>query len=119
MKYNQAVHIQIPKYIFVIVNNLFEIQKNISMHGDAGNLNRNVSKIKESLEEFGITYEDPQGEFFNETRTDLDATISGQCVENLYVVDVIKPIIRASMSGISQVIQKGIVVVESKNEGNK
>jgi hypothetical protein len=119
MKYGQGLQVSVPKYIFVLANNLFEIEKKIAINGDSGNFSRNVSKMKEALEENGISYENPEGEPFNETRTDLDASISGQGTENLYVVDVIKPIIRAGTAGISTVIQKGIVVVESRNNGEE
>lgn len=119
MKISPGMQISIPKDTILIINNLFEIEKKISIHGDAGNLLRNVTKIREVIEAQGLTFEDPQGQAFNQTRADLDATISGEGTENLYVVDVIKPIIRVSISGISQVVQKGIVVVESKSEGNQ
>jgi len=75
--------------------------------------------MRESLEEEGVTYEDPQGQNFNQTRTDLDATIAGEGTDNLIVVDVIKPIIRGNAAGMSHVIQKGIVVVETKKEGSE
>jgi hypothetical protein len=119
MKISPGTQISIPKDTILIINNLFEIEKKISIHGDVGNLLRNVIKIREVIEAQGLIFEDPQGQAFNQTRVDLDATISGEGTENLYVVDVIKPIIRISISGISQVVQKGIVVVESKSEGNQ
>ena len=68
------------------------------------------------------------GQPFKETRTDLEATISGSGTDNLVVVEVIKPIIRSlirdnsgEMSAkdtaqFSQVIQKGIVIVETQKE---
>lgn len=111
------IQVQLPKHILLIVNNLYEIEKKISIHGDSGNISRNVTKMRESLEEEGVTYEDPQGQVFNQTRTDLEATIAGEGADNLIVVDVIKPIIRGNVSGMSHVIQKGIVVVETKKEG--
>lgn len=117
MKYGQGIQVTVPKYIFVLANNLFEIEKKIALNGDPGNFSRNIAKMKDALEENGVTYENPEGEPFNETRTDLDASISGTGTENLFVVDVIKPIIRAGVSGISTVIQKGIVVVESRDKG--
>lgn len=119
MKIGPGIQVTIPKFMISIINNIFEIEKKISIHGDAGNLLRNVTKMREIIEAEGLTYEDPQGQAFNQTRADLDATISGEGTENLFVVDVIKPIIRVSISGISQVVQKGIVVVESKSEGNE
>ncbi len=65
-------------------------------------------------------YEDPTGEDFQETRTDLQATISGKGTEDLKVIEVVKPIIRHGRRELSRVVQKGIVVVEAvtKTEGN-
>jgi len=118
MQYSPNIKVQIPNYIFVFVNNLFEIEKKLASMDDSGNFSRNLAKMKEALEENGVTYENPEGQPFNETRSDLEASISGAGTENLYVVDVIKPIIRAGASGISTVIQKGIVIVESKTKGD-
>lgn len=68
----------------------------------------------------GLSYEDPMGQSFKETRTDLDATISGTGTNNLVVVEVIKPIIRALFrdgSGeYAKIVQKGIVIVESQKD---
>jgi len=114
-----GMQIKIPKELIVVINNLFEIEKKISMHGDVANLQRNITKIREAIQDQGLTFEDPQGQSFNQTRADLEATISGEGTEGLYVIDVIKPIIRVNISGISQVIQKGIVVVESKSKGDE
>jgi hypothetical protein len=119
MKISPGMQISIPKETILIINNLFEIEKKVSIHGDVGNILRNVTKIREVIEGQGLTFEDPQGQAFTQTRADLEATISGEGTEDLYVVDVIKPIIRVSISGISQVVQKGIVIVESKSEGNQ
>lgn len=114
--------ITIPVWLLKIMNNLYEIDRKLTLHGDAGNALRNVEKIKAAIsdcyagdDDFEIFYEDPMGQMFKETRTDLDATITGDSSENLYVVEVIKPIIRVGSSKFSQVIQKGSVVVASKN----
>jgi sugar-specific transcriptional regulator TrmB len=111
----------IPGWVLKIMNNLYEIDRKLALHGDAGNTVRNVEKIKDAIgdflgdNEFEIFYEDPMGQMFKETRTDLDATITGNSSENLHVVEVIKPIIRIRSPKFSQVIQKGSVVVASKN----
>lgn len=114
----QAFAMEIPKWILVTLNNLYEVEKKLALHGDTGNATRNVEKMKDVFAEMGVFYEDPMGQEFRETRTDLDATISGSGTENLVVVEVIKPIIRGGEAAFSKVVQKGIVVVESK-EGNK
>jgi hypothetical protein len=106
--------LEVPKWTLTLLNNLFEIEKKLALHGDPTNALRNVGKIKDVLKEQGLTYEDPVGQPFSETRTDLEATISGSGTENLVVVEVIKPIVRAEQAAFSRVVQKGIVVVESK-----
>lgn len=114
----QAFAMEIPKWILVTLNNLYEVERKLALHGDAGNAARNIEKMKDVFAEMGVFYEDPMGQEFRETRTDLDATISGSGTDNLVVVEVIKPIIRGGEAAFSKVVQKGIVVVESK-EGNK
>lgn len=128
------IHPQVPtitKSSLTILNQLYELEQKLKKHGDPANLSRNVNKMKDVLAEegvpawdgggsqlhFGLTYEDPMGQPFKETRTDLEATISGSGTENLVVVEVIKPIIRAILGdGLFKVVQKGIVIVESRKE---
>jgi hypothetical protein len=111
--YNQPTA---PKWALTLLNQLFEIEKKLSAteDSDPNNCLRNIAKIKDALREQGLFYEDPIGQPFKETRTDLEATISGQGTDNLKVVEVIKPIIREGTSEFSRVSQKGIVIVESQ-----
>ena len=125
---------QVPKSILVVLNQLYVMDQKLKEHGDQANLQRCVTKIKDVFSEdgllmldlmggrrrCGLVYEDPMGQLFKETRTDLEASISGSGIENLVVVEVIKPIIRAvlrdSAGEFSQVVQKGVVIVESQKE---
>jgi hypothetical protein len=108
---------EVPTWILKVLNNICDIERKIQIHGDPGNVKRNVDRIKATFEAETIFYEDPMGELFTETRTDLEVSITGAGTENLHVVEVIKPIIRIGDKNFSRVIQKGIVVVESKVEG--
>lgn len=103
-----------PKWLLTLTNQLYEIESKLQRSGDAVNALRNVQKIKEALAEQQVFYEDPFGQPFKETRTDLDASITGEGTENLHVVEVIKPIVRLGTPEYSRVVQKGIVVVQSK-----
>lgn len=116
MKTSSNVTVQIPKFLLLIINNIFEIQKKVEFSDENLNIGRNLTKICEALGEQGLTFENPLGQKFNQTRTDLDATISGQGTEELVVVDVLKPIIRLGNSNNSVVVQKGIVIVEASKE---
>lgn len=111
--------IEVPKWALTLLNNLYEVERKVALHGDPGNASRNVEKMKAALGEEGLFYEDPMGHPFKETRTDLEATISGSGTENLVVVEVIKPIIRGGNKDLSRVVQKGIVLVQSKHEGDE
>jgi len=110
---------EIPKFFLQVLNNVNDIERKVSIHGDLGNIKRNVDRIKTALEDAGLIMEDPMGQPFNETRTDLEATITGVDAENLEVVEVIKPIIRAGNREYSRVVQKGIVIVQSVSKGDK
>jgi hypothetical protein len=106
---------EVPKWVFSLLNNLYGAEKKLRLQGDPRNVLRNLSKMKDTLEELGFFYEDPMGQLFKETRTDLEATISGTGTDNLRVVEVIKPIIRSGNRTLSRISQKGIVIVESKS----
>ena len=110
------IRFHVPKSLLTAMNQLYEIEQKLKQHGDPHGLQRNVGKMKDAFDAFdtfGLVYEDPMGQTFKETRTDLEATISGRGTDNLRVVDVIKPILRCGTRDLSTVIQKGIVVVES------
>jgi len=107
--------IEIPRSMLQVLNNLYEIERKLEVHGDPGNAKRNVERIKDAFKEQGLFYEDPLGQPFKETRTDLEATISGTGTEDLVVAEVIKPVIRAGQAEFSKVVQKGIVVVQSSD----
>ena len=108
-----SVVFEIPKFVLQVLNNLCDIDRKLSIHGDPGNARRNVERIKETIENIKVFYEDPMGQSFSETRTDLEATITGEGTDNLKVVEVIKPIIRVGDKIFSRVVQKGIVIVQS------
>ncbi len=114
---------EVPKWLLALLNNMYEIERKIALYGDPGGINRNLQKMKDLLREdiyaemTGLFYEDPMGQTFNETRTDLEVSISGSSTEDLVVIEVMKPIIRHGKPEYSRVVQRGIVIVQSKFEG--
>ncbi len=104
---------EIPKFLLVALNQLYDMERKLALHGDAAGLGRNVQRVKEAFFDGGLFYEDPMGQPFSETRTDLEASIAGADTESLKVAEVIKPVIRYGDTAYSRVIQKGIVVVRS------
>ena len=98
-----------------ILNNLYQIEH--ALAGDQVRAMRYVERMKDTLRERGWFFEDPHGQGFSETRSDLEASISGDSVDDLVVVDVIKPIIRWGDEKSSRVVQKGVVIVEARAHG--
>jgi len=97
---------------------LYEIDRKVQKRSEFESLGRNVDKMKASFEELGYRIEDPEGQSYNETRVDLEASIAGSSTEDLVVTEVIKPIIRYVMRDsngeYTKVIQRGVVVVETR-----
>lgn len=61
-------HIQIqeiPKWLLTVMNNLYEIERKLTLHGDPGNAARNVERIREAIAHAErLFYEDPHGQPF-------------------------------------------------------
>ena len=114
------------KYYFELLDQVFEIERKIEQINEQNSIKRNLLKIKDLIEfsiftdpsgqQSGLTYHNPIGEAYNETRLDLEASISGDSVENLVVKEVIKPIIRYKSGSATLIAIKGVVIVESSNK---
>ena len=111
--------IKIPKIFFDLIDQIFEIERKVESLSETNSISRNVSRLKEIFEhlesEGGLVYHNPIGEPYNETRTDLEASIAGNSADSLIITEVIKPIVRYRKGGITLIARKGIVVVESKS----
>lgn len=117
--------IKVTKAYLDILNQVFEIEKKLSMLQEPNSIQRNVNKLKEIMENdiaaqssdgiTGFVYHNPMGEDYNITRTDCEASIAGESTEDLQITEVIKPIIRFRNGGANIIVQKAIVIVKSKN----
>ena len=97
-----------------LVNQVFDMEKKLEVMSNATSLQRNIRRIKSSLEQMDIYYHNPYGEKWDETRTDCEATISGNSIHKLRITEVIKPIITKKVDNLHQIIQKGVVIVEGR-----
>jgi hypothetical protein len=111
--------IKVPKQYLFLLNQIFEIEKKVDKLQETNSIQRNIERIKEFFEKDALTegqglfYHNPLGEKFDETRTDCEATISGNGHDNLVIIEVIKPIIYAKYGQSQMISQKGIVIVQS------
>ncbi|MEM7370425.1 MAG: hypothetical protein AAF587_17580 [Bacteroidota bacterium] len=97
-------------HLIQLVNQVYEMEKKLARMENSSSLMRNLRRMKQELDQIGLSYHDPVGEPYDETRTDCDASISGVGDEDLVIQEVIKPIIREG-GKFGQIIQRGIVVV--------
>ena len=107
------------QYIWIKMANLvFELEKKLAVQLpsplSSPGIRRNIDKMKVVLEEAGLLSLNPAGERYTETRTDLEASITGTSADNLVVLEVIKPVIYADQGGSRTLIQKGVVIVGNK-----
>ncbi len=116
--------ISVPKIYLDLIDQLFELERKVETLNESNTMSRNINRMKDIFANFsstgsdveaGLTYHNPLDEPYNETRTDLEVSIAGSSTENLLVTEVIKPIIRYRQGGLTAIVRKGIVVVESRN----
>lgn len=108
-------NIEVPKYVFTVLNQAFEIERKLGKVDDPARFSRPVEKLKEAFDsdEAQFVIENPINQKFDITRTDVEATISGTEHEGLEITEVLKPIIKLTCNGISRIIQKGVVIASA------
>ena len=111
--------IKLPKLYIDLLDQIFEIEKKVERLTEANSIGRNISRLKEMFEQLepdgGLTYHNPIGEPYKESRTDLEASIAGNSADNLVIMEVIKPIVRYRKGGVTLIVRKGVVVAESNS----
>jgi hypothetical protein len=104
-----------------ILNQVFEIEKKVQKLREDNSIARNIRRLRSQFADghwipgslgvtLSLTYHDPTGESYDETRTDCDASIAGSSAENLRIVETIKPIIRLQQGDFSVIVQRAVVV---------
>jgi len=123
----KKVIVKVPQAYLDFMNQIFEIEKKTANLKEDNSIQRNLNKMKGILEDeffkgsstIGLTYHNPIGESYADTRTDCEATIAGTDVNNLEIIEVIKPIIFYSYQEFEKIIkiivQPAVVIVQSNN----
>jgi hypothetical protein len=94
-----------------MANLVFELEKKLASQQGSAAVLRNIEKMKAVIGEAGLLLMNPAGEAYHETRTDLEASISGPGVGALFVLEVIKPIVYSDRDGQRSLVQRGVVIV--------
>lgn len=100
-------------YLIRISNQLFDAEKKLRRNEALQPLQKNLERMRQTLEEMGLRLHDPRGEKYDELRTDCEASLSGDASRPLYISEVLKPlIIRQSEAGPA-IVQKAVVIVSN------
>ena len=97
-----------------IINQLHAIETKVNEVSEPLRLERRFDRIKKQLQELKLFIHNPIQEDYDETRIDCEASIAGDKTDNLYIVEVIKPIIYLRDGNVNQIIQRGVVIVEGR-----
>lgn len=97
-----------------IINQVFEIKQKLEQENISEKFERNINRLFNTFEEEGYVCNNPWGERYTDSRSDCEANIVGKESKNMVITQVIKPIIYEKMNGTLTLVQKGIVIVESK-----
>ncbi len=97
-----------------IINRVFEIKQKLEQEQMIEKFDRNLNRLFSIMEEEGYVCNNPWGERYTDSRSDCTANIVGKESKNMVITQVIKPIIYQKTEGALTLVQKGIVIVESK-----
>lgn len=97
--------------MIIIANQLFEIKSKMEKFEHL-KIERNVNRLFHELSQQGYEIVDPIGRKYLDTDISIDVTVNGEITSSSKVVKVLKPIIYRKENGNSQLVQKGIVIVE-------
>lgn len=123
----KKVFVKVPQPYLDLINQVFEIEKKTFQLKEHNSLQRNINRLKDlienelfkSNESAGLTYHNPLGERYSQSRTDCEASIAGIETDNLEIVEVIKPIIFYNYiddnKAIKIIAQQAVVVAAARN----
>lgn len=100
--------------ILKVINQLHTVEQKLKSNQTHNSVSRNFNRITDAFEEMDIIIQNPIGESYDETRFDCEASITGESSENLHIVEVIKPIVYKKDASGNALMQRGIVIAESK-----
>lgn len=121
-----------PELVFArkILNHIFQAKKRLARVAGADSAERAIEAVESEFRDgyirSGIGFEliDPTGQKYTDTRSDVQASLSGSAGTNLRIVETMRPIISLRTTlpdgkATSLIIQQGIVVVRSADDAHQ
>jgi len=95
-----------------IINQIFNIEQIVLCTNENNRLSRRFERISEQFKNMNIFISNPINERYNPSRTDCEASITGEGTKDMKIIEVIKPIIFHGHVDSRKIIQRGIVIVQ-------
>lgn len=95
-----------------IINSIHTLASKFNSPEQERMLKRRMDKIASDFEQLGIKFSNPIGEEYNETRSDCEASIASDNLDQLIISEVIKPIVYARHEDGYRLIQRAVVIVK-------
>jgi molecular chaperone GrpE (heat shock protein) len=93
-----------------MANQVFELERKLKQKDQSPGIVRIADRMKQVLEEAGLLVLDPTGEKFSETRTDVEATLTGSNKDNYIITEVLKPAVYQKNGAKLVLLQKAVVL---------
>lgn len=94
-----------------LINQFFEIESKVRDLDKTASFERNFNRVQHIFKEAGWVIQNPTGEPYQETRTDCEASISGDPKRPMKIAKTLKPIIYQRNQDQLQLVQKAVVLV--------
>ncbi|WP_047547945.1 hypothetical protein [Psychroserpens sp. Hel_I_66] len=94
-----------------IINQVFALDLRLKKDNN-DSVSRYVDRIYHEFENLGFQIVNPLGQTYRNEMTDIDANIAGDLNKNSKITKVLKPVIYQVKNNETQLLQKGIVIVE-------
>lgn len=118
------------EFIKKVLNGVYQTRKRLARIAGTDAAERSLDSVQEAFEceypmpNVGFVITDPTGEKYSDTRSDVQASLSGDSNTNLKIVDTLKPIISMRTTTLdgattSIIIQQGVVVVRGDAENTQ
>ena len=93
------------KHLYEVINQISLMEQKLQSNEE---FQRYFTRCRQSFQEMGLSYYSPVKEKYSDTRTDVEAHITGSDTRDMVITQVIKPVIVQD----GAIVQRGIVIVE-------
>lgn len=96
--------------VIQLINQVHQLQRKLNRVDETGTTSRQIERIMDIFAESGYLVDNPLGQHYDGTRTDLAVTFGSRTTGTM-ITDVLKPVIYRQEEGESKLLQIGVVLI--------